>query len=375
MGVTKKIQRKRKFRETMAAKKAAAADAAAGAAGPASASTAEPAAGPAQEHSAEPVVPVDGETASASAHENPDRSPVRSPSPEPQDPVAPQDPDASLGGPSDAASSGIVYDPTRGFEFTDEDFEELLNSAPVPGYEDLDRGPSPGPQEAKPPSPGVVGPSIAGVAAAALKLADDVPPAGFTAINVTRSEPSQASKDAQDAALRQSRERMAKKAAAISGLAHPIASGSGSGVTRLKELRELQDQAMKDAEFLKSSVEKEDPEDPEDPEFHPEDGDDLNMGDIESPEPEVPESEIEELSPKSRRAAKLAARRRALVKGKGKERASGRGSKGSRRSALCLNCLKSVLAGKMEDGDWCYDTDPVGNRCWKCASGHSCAPM
>ena len=65
---------------------------------------------------------------------------------------------------------------------------------------------------------------------------------------------------------------------------------------------------MKDAEFLKSSVKKEDPEDFKDLKFYPEDGNDFNMGDIESSEPEVPEFEIEELSPKSRRAAKFAAR-------------------------------------------------------------------
>ena len=119
---------------------------------------------------------------------------------------------------------------------------------------------------------------------------------------------------------------------------------------------------MKNAKFLKSFVEKEDFKDPEDLEFYPEDGNDFNMGDIESSEPEVPEFEIEKLSSKSRRAAKLAARRRALIKGKGKEKAFGRGFKGSRRLALYLNCFKFVLAGKMEDSDWCYDTDPVGNR-------------
>ncbi|KAI1291535.1 hypothetical protein F5Y03DRAFT_376575 [Xylaria venustula] len=48
--------------------------------------------------------------------------------------------------------------------------------------------------------------------------------------------------------------------------------------------------------------------------------------------------------------------------------------RGELRDQPCLGCLNSALAGNKDCG--CYyavkDGVPRGNRCWRCASGHSC---
>ncbi|KAH8892693.1 hypothetical protein GQ53DRAFT_806071 [Thozetella sp. PMI_491] len=73
----------------------------------------------------------------------------------------------------------------------------------------------------------------------------------------------------------------------------------------------------------------------------------------------------------------------AKAKAKGKVVARGAVVKGARRARLpkgavrgssCLPCLKSAISGK-DKGDPCRDTQPAGNRCWRCDSGHSCTAI
>ncbi|CRK16789.1 hypothetical protein BN1708_011841 [Verticillium longisporum] len=52
--------------------------------------------------------------------------------------------------------------------------------------------------------------------------------------------------------------------------------------------------------------------------------------------------------------------------------------RGNIRKVPCLGCLKSCLAGKQTEtgaNGACYDLEPKGSRCYKCASGHSCKPI
>ena len=49
-----------------------------------------------------------------------------------------------------------------------------------------------------------------------------------------------------------------------------------------------------------------------------------------------------------------------------------RPAQGALHADPCLGCLRSALAGR--SNGQCHDAT-TGSRCWKCASGHVCAPV